>query len=426
MNLRFVLIALIAFFIPVLPVHAANIWEPPYVGSDTKLLYLPDANAVYWRYGWKRQPQDNGGVVITGEMPHARYFSYNVYDDDTKSSVGSFADFQLDPDDGSNNPFTGKPANGSLKYTIHIVPEGTKLDAKNLLYFPRDIENVSVFLRHYLPQGGIEGGVAMPVIEAFDPATGNIAPAPESSKIPKLSKEEAEKYLLPMLKDMVKQAETDPDALIDRLHDHRSNEPFDMKELIATRLLSTTFDLYEPGKTAVSFRFQTSGTYPNGDNYYLGLPVVRTANQVLVTRFRAPQFAENQSENPTAAVRYFSLNQGDENSYNLASQFDQEMKVAADGFVYHVIGDTGIGLEEKAEALGANFMPWKTREKMLLIYRQMLPRSDFMQGIDKVPPYDPGKPASGQDASLSIGDHAITGRLMDPAELMSMTSLQGL
>ena len=64
-------------------------WEAPYRGDDPALLYLPDTKATYWRYGWKRKPGSKTGIIIKGQMPDARYFSYNVYNDDIKSTLGS-------------------------------------------------------------------------------------------------------------------------------------------------------------------------------------------------------------------------------------------------------------------------------------------------------------------------------------------------
>ena len=77
------------------------------------MLYLPDANAVYWRYGWERMEGDVNGFVVKGQMPNARYFSYNLYDDVTKSSLGSLTDFNIKFDNTNS-------------YTLYIVPEGTK------------------------------------------------------------------------------------------------------------------------------------------------------------------------------------------------------------------------------------------------------------------------------------------------------------
>jgi hypothetical protein len=66
------------------------------VGSNPDLLYYPDQNAVYYRYGWENNKQQ--GIVIKGKMPEARYFSFNLYNDYTKSSILALADYEIKPD----------------------------------------------------------------------------------------------------------------------------------------------------------------------------------------------------------------------------------------------------------------------------------------------------------------------------------------
>jgi hypothetical protein len=73
---------------PVTVAQPGETWEPAYVGSDSTVLFLPDAYAVYWKYSWK--PEPGKGFVIRGKFPEARYFSYNVYDDAKKATLGSY------------------------------------------------------------------------------------------------------------------------------------------------------------------------------------------------------------------------------------------------------------------------------------------------------------------------------------------------
>jgi hypothetical protein len=416
---------LVALFCTV--AHAASeTWEPAYDGADPSLLYLPDANAVYWRYGWERNSGDKTGLIITGKMPNARYFSYNVYNDEIKSSLGSVTDYEIAPENGAVNPYSGTDQTGNPDYTIHVLPEGTKTDAKNVLYFPDNITKVSVFLRHYVPAGGPEGGVPLPTIQNFNPSTNEASTAAVSTKIPKLSKAEAKKYLMPVLGKLVKQFESNPQAVIDKLHKRDSNKTLDIKELVATQVISNAFKFFQPGKLTQSFRFQTEGTYPNKDNHYLGLPIIRTSDEVLVTKFKAPNYPKSRKSFSDTQVRYFSIGQGDEHSYNKGSDFDQDMTINEDGNIYYIIGDANIGLEEKAKQMGANFMKWNVGKQMLLIYRHMLPASDFASGIDKVPSFKPGSPAGPQAASNFISEYAITGKLFDKSDILNANQIPSL
>lgn len=395
-------------------------WDAPYKGDDPKLLYLPDTKATYWRYGWERKQGDLRGLILRGKIPDVRYFSYNVYDDNTKSSLGSLADFQIIPDDGGINPFTGKNSNSHSSYSILVLPKGTKTDAKNVLYFPDELTKVSLFLRHYVSKGGMGGGVPLPTVAIYDPNSKSSHAAPVSSKIPALSKQVAKKYLVPMFKHLINEFEKNPDEVIKKLTAHRTGEPLNMKELIASQMVAKSFTLFKPGAKHHSLRLQTAGTYPNKDNYYLALPIIRTKQQSLLVRFKTPKLPGQISEFPKTEVRYFSISQGDAQSYTHGTTMDAEMKIDDDGFANFLIADDTPEMATKAKTWGANFMPWLAGDKMLLIYRHMLPNPSFKHGIDKVPSYVSGKPAADQIAIKTIGDYAMIGKLVASKSIPAM------
>ena len=396
-------------------------WEQPYRGDDPSVLYLPDTKAVYWRYGWKRKPGDATGIVINGDIPNVRYFSYNVYDDEIKASVGSFTDFQISPADGHNNPFAGQGDGASSSYKIYILPEGTKNSFKNVLYFPDRLTKLSVFLRHYVPQDGIQGGASLPKIEQYDPITMKPAAASASNKIPALSNQEVQKYLIPMLNNIVEKFERNPEAVIEELKSKRTGKPVDIKELIASQVVAKSFKFFQPGEQHHSLRFQTAGTYPNKDNYYLGLPIIREKGQALLARFKAPRIASSFAEYASADVRYFSLSQGDEHSYTHSTIMDVDMQIDAEGYANFIIADETPEMLAKAKALNVNFMPWQSGQKMLLIYRHMLPGTNFENGIDKVAVFDSSKPVSEQFAIKTIGSYALVGQLINSEDIFAMS-----
>ena len=401
--------------------RAQTTWEPPYIGSDTALLYLPDANATYWRYGIERSAGDAVGFVVRGLYPDARYFSYNVYDDSLKQSVGSITDYEIVADEGSVNPFTGVGGTGGT-YTLYIVPEGSVVNAPNVITFPSSLENVSVFLRHYLPEGGIEGGVGVPEIALFDAAANQLLTTPPSNAVPSLSKQEAKRYLLPMFEKMAEQFKANPDAMIAQFEARDRSKPLDIKALVAKQVVSGTFSHVRPGEVLDSYNFQTDGTYPNKDNLYLVMPVIRTGDEALLVKFRAPEFARTPDQYPNAPVRYFSIGQGDDVTYNFITATDRDMIIGPDGMIRLIISDDNAAMRAKAESLGANFMPWRVGEKMLLVYRHMLPRADFAYGIDKVPAFDKTRPAPEQAGHVSIGDYAPTGLLVDEGAVLAADS----
>ncbi len=420
MTLRLLLAASIAMGSTIAFAEQAT-WEAAYRGDDPKLLYLPDAKATYWRYGWVRKPGDKTGIVIKGKMPDARYFSYNVYNDNTKSSLGSITDYKLQTDDGSLNPFAGKGGELHSDYTVVVLPQGVKTDAKNVLYFPDKLTKVSVFLRYYAARNDYEGGAPLPKVQLFDPDTDKTSPAPPSSVVPIISKQEAKKYLVPMLEQMIKDFENDPEAAAEKLQSSRTGAPLDMKELIASQVVAKAFKLFKPGATQYSFRLLTAGTYPNDDNYYLGLPVIMTEEQVLLARFKAPRMPASVADYPNADVRYFSLSQGDEFSYTHGTIMDTEMEIDSEGFANFIIARKTPQIVAKAEELGVNFMPWLAGNKLLMIYRHMLPATEFSKGIDKVKPFDPQQPSADQVAVKTIGNYALAGKIMTRDGILAMS-----
>lgn len=422
MFLRLLFITAISLILSLAQAQAQDItWEPPYRGDDPDLLYLPDTKATYWRYGWTRKPGDTTGFVISGQTPDVRYFSYNIYDDNIKASLGSFTDFQIKSDDGTINPFKGNSGGSKSNYKIYILPEGTETVFDNVLYFPDDLTNVSVFLRHYVAKNNIQGDAPLPKIEQFNTKTMTASPAAMSSKIPAISKQEVQKYLIPMLKKMVNHFEQDPEAMIKKLASQRTGEALDIKELVASQVVAKTFNLFETSDTYHSLRFQTAGTYPNKDNYYLGLPIIRKKEQSLLVRFKVPQVAKTMADYPDVDVRYYSLSQGDEHSYTHGTIMDSEMQTDHEGFANFIISDDTPEVRAKAKDMGVNFMPWKVGNKMLLIYRHMLPNSNFEFGINNVPSFVHDQRAEDQYAYKTIGSYAMSGKLVETKSIFDMT-----
>ena len=399
-------------------------WQPPFDGAEPGVLYLPDAHCVYWRYGWKRKPGDTAGIQIKGEFPDARYFSFNVYNDDTKMTLGSFSDYDLKADHGAPNPFLGQTVNGSAStYTISILPDGATCDDPNVLRFPDATENVSVLLRFYLAEKDLKGGKPMPVISLYDSKTKTTKPAPESSKVPKLSKQEVKKYLLPLAKKMATQFEEDPASLLQTLEHRKSGESLKISELICKQVVAPAFLFSAPGEPVHAYNFQTEGTYPNKDNHYLTMPIIRKGDDVLLVKFKAPKFPASAKDSPSAEVRYFSISQGDDLTYNFATLYDKEFTIQADGFIRLLIGNDTPELRRKAAELHVDFMPWKVHDKMLLVYRHMIPRKDFSGATDKVPLAKHDKPKAGQEGNAFIGDYSPTGKFFPLKEVLSVATL---
>lgn len=85
--------------------------------------YYVEERCVYWGAGLRRPTHPSRSYVVRGEYPRARFFSFQSYH--YEAPVDILCDFQIDPDEGSINPFReGQtyPADGtSVSYEIRLV-----------------------------------------------------------------------------------------------------------------------------------------------------------------------------------------------------------------------------------------------------------------------------------------------------------------
>jgi hypothetical protein len=96
-------------------------------------------------------------------------------------------------------------------------------------------------------------------------------------------------------------------------------------------------------------------------------------------------------------------------TYNYKTIADYQFSVNQDGYVYVAIGTETESLKAKAKALNMNFMPWVVGDKMLLIYRHMLPNPDYKIGTNSVPIMDKSKSPIEQSGDKTIGEYSPIG-----------------
>lgn len=158
---------------------------------DTYNIAYPDGGAIYWAAGFRRLPGST--LRLRGQYPHARYTSLIAYNRQGRSQDG-LADYQIDPDAGSTNPFRPGADRTAVQrsYTINVLnqrnfnpatgqplfnntnPKSDELP-RNDLYAKPDIpftevvngqtyENTILVLRNYIPDRGrdLDGGVPLP------------------------------------------------------------------------------------------------------------------------------------------------------------------------------------------------------------------------------------------------------------------------
>lgn len=402
---RFIIFGFVFFscaFMQVTVIAQDSTWEKPYVGNNPDLLYYPDQNAVYFRYGWENTKRQ--GIVLKGKVPDARYFSFNLYNDYTKSSILSLADYEILPDKEDASSFT-----------IHIMPEGITGKFSNLIILPDSVSIASVFLRYYLPHENIYANRPLPNIYLLE--NGKLMPAkPSIQQAPMTTADQAE----------LKRVITANPKIIspkERRIIASSSATLQQKEPIISKVMTMPiFSHYTDPSNINAFNFDPGGNYPNKDNHYIVMPVVRKRNDLLVVRFKAPVFAK-QLGDTTKEVRYFSISEGNEYTNTSITLNDEQLRVNSDGFVYVVVAKETRKIRTKLMEMGFNFMPWLHKDKLVLILRHMLPSSGFKYSTGNVPQFDKGRPAKGQEAQMVIGDYALTGKFIRKSSWKSINSI---
>ncbi len=323
------------------------------IGSNKALPLLPDSNVNYFLYSFTRQKGSTMGIRIKGQYGFARYMSYNIYDNNTLSSVGSIVDTKIIPDAGSDNPFLpgASPNVSNRNYTVTICPNTTDTAAfQNQLQYSDNLEKVGIILRYYIPQQNNYASVPLPTIEAFDIVTGQALPAPIPSNT-------------------------------------SFQQQFEEKFQKITTLLNLAGILEAP-KDVFFYKFSGAFLYPNLDNYYLFTPITFNKNQVVMMRFKAPSYAQSYTQNGLTDVRYFSICLCDAKTYTYSTTTDLSFNVASsDGYINIVIGDEDAALRAKAAGLNYIVLPPELNNnvKGVIVYRNLLTNPAFPYPMSLVP-----------------------------------------
>jgi hypothetical protein len=149
-------------------------------------ILSPDTNVSYW-YTRFQMPVGST-ITLHGQFPHSRFFSLTTYvTKGTESGIPSTSiyDSQINPDEGSINPFRSgesrKAKNRSYTITISAQPkpEAPEVAAANTLYAGQvgktgETQQVEMIMRVYRADKGLnsDGGVPLPA-PTFNPEGGS-------------------------------------------------------------------------------------------------------------------------------------------------------------------------------------------------------------------------------------------------------------
>ena len=390
---------------------------------ETLNVAFPDAAATYWTTPFYAEPGLE--IKVEGTYPDARYMSFNVYDEaggsfETNGVSSGIADYQIEPNAGSVNPFQNEgEAGGSFTVTLSgaakpgdanalpLAPEGEAGGTTAPLGF--------LLYRVYLPTGG-DTTVQMPQLKLVKdgrevtlprcPApSGKLATAVRS----KVASTKVAKYLGPKL-----QGEPTTQILKGLLKLGKAVRGGESSGTQPCRGSACPPAMKFFRASAES----TNSFFPNVNNAYVSALIRPVAGKVIVVRGKAPTTPSGTSPVPwpqsSLQLRYFSLCNNVYRSpwpvvanptaaggteYGCAADF--ETKLNARGEYGYVVAQPSLrGAIEKA---GGTFIPLSATQphaRQILIFRNMLPNESFTHAVQNAP-----ADASPEGAAKAMGPY---------------------
>ncbi len=165
-------------------------WSETLKGNGEEVGAYPDLYSNYWEYTYDLEANNNKALCFSGQFPHCRYFSFSLYDDETGSAIGGIDDLDIEPDEGTSNPFR-QTVSQPGRFTVYVVPENAGkgfidgLNSKNICTVKSGVKKVAVCIRQYLgtdssgKKADEYGGVELPLISAIDMITSEATDVPE-------------------------------------------------------------------------------------------------------------------------------------------------------------------------------------------------------------------------------------------------------
>jgi hypothetical protein len=327
--------------------------------STTNVLAV-DTNAVYWGGTYAALPGTR--VRVEGQSPHARYFSWNLYDTAARP-MDALSDSQLARDPGGDG------------YTAFIeVGERPAQPAPNTLYTGSSPGGTFLY-RVYVPKRGhdAKGGVPLPKVTLERAGATGGAPGLDACR-------ELQAPYAWQLNTLVEEAPALPDPTSDGEGFPGRNPP---SWRLFTNFCGSAVDVMLDNEQGERFHPDASGRcgdgpgfFSNHDIAYVFAPISRGFGEVLVLRGRAPRRRD---------LRYWSFCQYEPATQRvIACRRDNRVKVGPRRFYRIAVSTAGSRPGNARRACGVTWMPWGPQTQGLLIYRHMLPRPGFRAAIQNV------------------------------------------
>lgn len=368
--------------------------------SDPDLMNIafPDTAANYWYARFVVPP--GGKVRISGDYPFARYMSYNVYDP-TLASFDALADIDIVPDPENKNPFAPGADRyvTTRSYTIDVLadppPDDRDDRAPNTLYLGHTglpTNTGSMLYRVYVPDEGtsLAGNTDLPVFHLVL-ANGTELSADQTCDFLEhtrlglgINDRLANSTLL---QNISLRQGTNPIVwtkffgLANTVVSIARFAPV-LADLPADALWTLLNDLSTGGEAS-------GGLLSNQHNAYISATINRAYGEIAVISAQAattPDTYANAALMEDAQLRYWSLCTNDlytTRYYDCA--YDQQIPIDTNGNYTIVVSTAELRPANARKECGVTWLNWGPRADSLLIFRNMLPSSNFHHAVQDVP-----------------------------------------
>ena len=399
----------------VAPRPTGCLWVGPAHSQGRFNAAFPDTGAVYWTATMSLPV--GSSLVLSGRYPHARYMSFNAYDD-KGDATASLSDVAVTPDRGSINPFVaGAPRTAVHRsYAVSVVPAvPTRPLPRNTL--EAGVGRQVLFYRVYLPDrgSGLTGGVGLPAA-SLHLADGRILTGRSACRAMAATRTPPPSQAFPLgaydqLRDQPGRPATFP----------ASNPPEFHRVFNVPALVQCVYRSQCAGHPVLS-----PGQYSNLDNAYVAATVSRAfrAGPVLVLTGTMPTTPITGPHVRTMArgrqLRYWSICQNESlATTRVAACLADDRVPLGPGRRYTIVSSTPADRPHNAIArCGVAWLAWPANgdgaghpTDGLLIIRNLLAARGFDRAIGQV--RRPGLERPTMGATLPTGRYTTTGAFED-------------
>ncbi|MEA2681683.1 MAG: hypothetical protein QOK05_11 [Chloroflexota bacterium] len=369
--------------------------------TDVTNVAFPDQYANYFILrvpGGGPIPATPGSTLtITGRYPHTRYISFTSYTPQTQAIDGA-NDVSIDPDPGGVNPFLPGAArylpDAQRGYTVTVVAGQRTDDRHNTVYTTskdgsHTATDFNLIYRTYRPDRGFTPGGGEPLPSVTLDVGGQHIPIGDASQC-----DDSNTLASNQFNDTVAQSSV-PTVLPGGCYPGK-NPPLWHKFLnLPSSYVQGTDSTCPTGQGAsdaaypVSSRLPSGGFLENLDNKYVTAllnadffgPVILIQSRIPTT----PQTYEHAATMGMGQLRYWSMCTNDPIStrYFGCLMDDNAMRLDSAGDYCLVISSAANRPRNANAQHGVNWLPYGPFHTDAAIERNMLPRADFAQAIQK-------------------------------------------